>query len=161
MVASKKVRTIRNIALVGILLGVVVSLYLYNMPHRNVQSSKVDYVLTSQQIVAEYLSDNVAANKKYLNADGDSKILEVSGTVYQITGDYNGRKVVLLKEANDKAGVKVTFMLESNEQLASVVIGEHISIKGVIRSGASYDEDLEMYEHVIIEKGALSNNKTK
>ena len=33
--------------------------------------------------------------------------------------------------------------------------GHEITIKGVIRSGAYYDEDLEMYVNVIIEKSDL------
>ncbi len=33
-----------------------------------------------------------------------------------------------------------------------------IKVKGVIRSGANYDADLEMYEHVIMEKCDLITN---
>jgi hypothetical protein len=33
-----------------------------------------------------------------------------------------------------------------------LALGEEITVKGVIRSGAEYDEDLEMYEDVIMAK---------
>ena len=32
-----------------------------------------------------------------------------------------------------------------------------ITVKGVIRSGASYDEDLELYENVTIDKSDIVN----
>lgn len=37
--------------------------------------------------------------------------------------------------------------------------GDKITIKGVIRSGASFDSDLDMYENVIIEKSDIVSNK--
>jgi DNA polymerase II small subunit/DNA polymerase delta subunit B len=125
---------------------------MFNMPHRDVQSAKVDYSLTSTQIVAEYLSDKSTANRKYLSTDGDSKILEITGEVNKISEDYDGQKVVLLKGNSDKAGVSATFTPETNKNLEDVKPGQIITVKGVIRSGASFDEDLDLYENVILEK---------
>lgn len=151
----KKKRIFKTIAIVGIaglIIGGGIGLYMFNMPHRNVQSAKVDYSLTSTQIVSEYLSDKSTANRKYLAADGDSKILEITGQVSKISEDYNGQKVVLLKGNSDKAGVSATFTAETNNNLAGVEQGQIITVKGVIRSGAAYDEDLGIYENVILEK---------
>jgi hypothetical protein len=143
------------IGTIGFLVGVGIFLYMYYMPHRDVQSAKTDYSLTSAQIVTEYLTDRNNANEKYLAADGNSKILEITGEVFQITEDYNGKKVVILKNSSDKAGVSATFTEESGENLKGVEIGQVITVKGVIRSGASYDEDLGMYVNVILEKSGL------
>jgi len=129
-----------------------VGLYMFNKPHRDVQSTGADYVLSSSQIVQEYLTDSEAANQKYLSADGDSKILEITGEISKITENYNGQKVVLLKSSQDKAGVSATFTAESNEKLSGKTPGQAITVKGVIRSGASYDEDLGLYENVLLEK---------
>jgi hypothetical protein len=151
----KKKRIFKTIAIVGIaglIIGGGIGLYMFNMPHRNVQSAKVDYSLTSTQIVSEYLSDKSTANRKYLAADGDSKILEITGQVSKISEDYNGQKVVLLKGNSDKAGVSATFTAETNNKLAGVEQGQIITVKGVIRSGAAYDDDLGIYENVILEK---------
>ncbi len=151
----KKKRIFKTIAIVGIaglIIGGGIVLYMFNMPHRNVQSAKVDYSLTSTQIVSEYLSDKSTANRKYLSSDGDSKILEITGKVSKISDDYNGQKVVLLKGNSDKAGVSATFTSETNNNLANIEPGQTITVKGVIRSGASYDEDLDLYENVILEK---------
>jgi hypothetical protein len=152
MKRKKIIRTIAIIGIAGLLIGGGVGLYMFNKPHRDVQSARTDYALTSSQIVREYLSDNAAANQKYLAADGDSKILEIAGEVRHISENFNGQKVVLLKSAKDKAGVSATFTPETNENLDGIMVGQTITIKGVIRSGASYDEDLGLYENVILEK---------
>ena len=140
------------VVLVGIIIAAGIGLYLFYMPHRDVQAAETDYSLSSSQIVNEYLNDKETANMKYLAADGDSKILEVSGVVAKISEDFNGQKVVLLKGKEDKAGVSATFSDETNANIASLKIGEPVIVKGVIRSGASYDKDLELYEHVILDK---------
>ncbi len=151
----KKKKILKIVAIVGVaglLIGGGIGLYMFNMPHRDVQSANADFSLKSTEIVAEYLSDRDAANQKYLAADGDSKILEVTGTIAKISEDFNGNKVVLLKETGEAAGVSATFTPETNQHTEGLSTGQTITIKGVIRSGASYDEDLEMYEHVILEK---------
>jgi N-acetylneuraminic acid mutarotase len=152
MMKKKKVlKIIAILGVAGLLIGGGIGLYMFNKPHRDVQSANADYTLTASEIVSEYLTDKDAANKKYLAADGDSKILEIAGVVSKISEDFSGQKVVLLKDGQVKAGVRATFTSETNSSLDDVQVDQKITIKGVIRSGASYDEDLEMYEHVIIE----------
>ena len=155
MKKRKVFRIIAIIGIAGLLAGGGIGLYMFNKPHRDVQSAQADYVLTSSQIVAEYLADNQAANQKYLAADGNSKILEISGEVNEISENFNGQKVVLLHGVKDKAGVSAIFTAETNDNLDRVKIGRTITVKGVIRSGASYDEDLEMYENIILEKSDI------
>lgn len=132
-----------------------IGLYLFNLPHRDVQASKSDFSVTTTQIVTEYLIDKDRANQKYLSSDGDSKILEVTGIVNKISEEFNGLKVVLLKSNEDKAGVSATFSVETRSNAASLQVGQTVTLKGVIRSGASYDEDLGLYENVILEKSDL------
>ena len=140
----------------GIVIAGSVGLYLFNMPHRNVQKADADYSLSSSQIVTEYLTDKESANKKYLAEDGDSKVLEITGVVSNVSEDFNGQKVVLLKNTDDKAGVSVSFTTETNANAAKLQVGETVTVKGVIRSGAAFDEDLELYENVILEKSDLA-----
>jgi hypothetical protein len=141
--------------LAGLLIGGGTVLYLFNMPHRNVQSASTDYTLSASQIVTEFLDHPSDANEKYLADDGDSKILEITGIVKKISIDFNNQKVVLLQSDTDKAGVSFSFTQETSKNISEVQIGQSITIKGVIRAGAAYDEDLEMYEYVILEKGDL------
>lgn len=158
MMKKKLFKIAAILAVAGLIIGVGVMLYMFNMPHRDIQSAKVDYSLTSTQIVSEYLSDKDAANEKYLAEDGDSKILEVTGIVSKISEDFNSQKVVLLKGNEDKAGVSAVFTAETNPNVSNLKVGETITVKGVIRSGASYDEDLELYENVILEKSDIIQN---
>jgi len=152
MKKRKIIKTGIIVAVAGFVIAGAVGFYMFNMPHRDVQSAKADYSLNSSEIVAEYLTDADAANSKYLAADGDSKVLEVAGTVSKISEDFNGQKVVLLKGDGDKAGVSATFTPETNANVEKLEIGQSITVKGVIRSGAAYDSDLELYENVILEK---------
>lgn len=140
---------------IGTIIAVSVVLYLFNMPARDVQATKTDFSYDSSTIVNEYLTDANTANNKYLDEEGNSKVLEITGTVASISEDFNNQKVILLKKETDKAGVSATFTKETNNQTNDVKIGDKITIKGVIRSGATYDSDLEMYENVIIDKCAI------
>jgi len=155
MKRKKTIRVIAIIGVAGLIIGGGIGLYMYNMPQRDVQSAQTDYSITSTEIVAEYLTDDKAANQKYLAADGDSKILEITGEVNKISENFNGQKVVLLKSGQDKAGVSATFFTETNDNLNGVTVGQTITVKGGIRSGASYDDDLELYENVILEKSDI------
>ncbi len=155
MKKKKVIKITAILGVAGILIAGGIGLYMFNMPHRDIQSADADYTLTTSEIVSEYLTDKDAANKKYLAADGNSKILEITGRVGKISEDYAGQKVVLLKDEELWAGVSATFTTESNSSLNDVQVDETLTIKGVIRSGASYDEDLEMYEHVILEKSDI------
>jgi len=145
------------IAFVGIIIAGLVGLYMFNMPHRDVQSAKADFSLNSSEIVAEYLANAKAANSKYLAANGESKVLEITGIVYKISESFDGQKVVLLKAASDKAGVSATFTEKTNMNANKLMVGQSVTLMGVIRSGAAYDEDLELYENVIVEKSDVVN----
>jgi len=155
MKKNKLFRTVAIIGIAALLIGGGIGLYMFNKPQRDVQSARTDYSLTSSQIVMEYLTDYEAANQKYLASNGNSKILEIAGEVKLISENFDGQKVVLLKGDRDKAGVSATFTSETNENLVGIQLGQTVTIKGVIRSGASYDEDLELYEHVILEKSDI------
>jgi hypothetical protein len=155
MKKNKLFRIAAIIGVSGLLIGGGIGLYMFNKPHRDVQGARTDYTLTASQLVSEYLEDNVAANQKYLSADGDSKVLEIAGEVWRISENFNGQKVVLLKGRQDKAGVSATFTSETNKNLDGIQPGQMVRIKGVIRSGASFDEDLGLYENVILDKSDI------
>lgn len=135
-----------------VILAVTYGIIMYNMPHRDVQATATDQQIDAQTLVNEYLSNSTKANQKYLDEEGESTIFEVTGKISGISEDFDGLPVVLLKEKKDKAGVSCTFLKEVKPQIKSLKLGQKVTVKGVIRAGASYDADLEMYEHVIIEK---------
>lgn len=132
--------------------------YLWFMPHRDVQSTKADAEVTATALVDEFLADADVANAKYLDTEGESKVLIISGEVTKIDTDQLGQKVLLLKSnPSDKLGVSCTFTAETNNQVSGVKIGNQIKIKGVIRSGAEYDEDLDLIINAVVEKSSIVN----
>lgn len=155
MKRKKTLRILAILVIAGVLVGGGIGLYMYFMPQRDVQKLSADYNVTASGLVAEFLDDIGSANNKYLAADGESKILEVTGTVARISENFNGEKVVLLKGDNDEAGVNCTFMHETNHRVIGLETGDKVTVKGVIRSGAYYDADLDMYVNVTVEKSDL------
>jgi len=153
-----KRKKIIKISLIVVLAILVVAggtaFYLFNMPHRDVQQTKSDFSYTSKQIVDEYLEDLEAANQKYLDEEGESKIFEITGNVAEISKDFNGQTVVLLQSEGSPAGVSCTFPKDL-EAATTFEVGQSITVKGVIRAGAGYNEDLEMYENVILDKCSI------
>ncbi|MCF6222842.1 MAG: OB-fold putative lipoprotein [Flavobacteriaceae bacterium] len=157
MTKNKIIKSTLTILVVGVLIVSGIAYYMFNMPHRNVQNTSTDYQLTATSIVDEYLKDPNLANDKYLDDEGESKIIEITGEIANISTDFNNQKVILFKDENAKAGVTCTFTQKTNESISSLKEGQSVTVKGVIRAGANYDEDLEMYENVILEKCSLIN----
>jgi hypothetical protein len=137
---------------IGVLIAGIIGAVMFFQPHRDVQNTKTDFSYQASEIVNEYLTDVNKANNKYLDEEGNSKVLEIIGTVAEISEDFKNQKVILLKSDSDKAGVSCTFTQETNQHTLNTKIGDKITVKGVIRSGAAFDEDLDMYENVILEK---------
>ena len=97
---KKKIKIIVGV-LVLLMVGVSgVAYYLFNMPHRNIQEAKTDYSISSSEIVNEYLADATLANEKYLEEEGDSKILAVTGKIFSKSEDQNNQKVILVLESH-------------------------------------------------------------
>lgn len=158
MKVRKIVKAFLILAGVGILSATGIAAYLFNKPHRDVQSSSVDFDLTSTVLVRQYLTNPEEANNKYLDDSGNSRILSVKGKVKSISRDMNNQLVLLLKDEGEKAGVSCTFTSATNDQAAKILVGQSVTVKGVIRSGAGYDEDLDLYEDVILEKCSILDN---
>jgi flagellar basal body-associated protein FliL len=149
---GKKIKKIILIVVIAGVLGLSYAAYLYFMPHRDVQNTKAFAELSAAQLVNEYLLNPTESNEKYLSSDGNSKVLIINGTVHSKTRDQNNQVVILLKDEESNAGVSCTFLSEVSDKLSQIKEGDELKVKGAIRQGASYDEDLEMYEDVILEE---------
>jgi len=138
-----------------LVIGGSIGFYLFNMPHRDVQATEIDASLSAESLVNEYLNDYNAANLKYLDEEGESNVLQVNGTIAQVSEDYQGDLVLTLQSGEMKAGVNCTLLSNEKNAGSAYKVGDKVTIKGVIRAGARYDEDLEMYTSVILEKAAI------
>lgn len=146
-----KLRLITGIIII-VILSISYVAFLYFMPHRDVQSIDAFVEINASTLVDEYLIDADKANEKYLDSEGESKVIIVKGIIKTIHTDQNNQQVVFLKSNHEHLGVNCTFTNASNLNAITLNIGEEAAIKGVVRSGAEYDEDLDLYEDVIIEK---------
>ena len=68
---------------------------MFHKPARDVQNTKTDFSYNAGEIVNEYLTDAQKANIKYLDEAGNSKVLEIEGTVAKISEDINNQVVIL------------------------------------------------------------------
>ncbi len=152
---KKIIKVAAFVVVAGLLIGAGVAYYMYNLPHRDVQSSPTDYRLTVSELVSEYITDMEAANKKYLAEDGNSKILEVTGTILRSRTNMNNQQVIVLQNAGDPAGVNATLTQLASEQTSEVKEGQKITVKGVIRSGVYFDENLGIFVNANIDHAAI------
>tara|TARA_R110002050_G_scaffold66423_1_gene143454 strand:+ start:1301 stop:1765 length:465 start_codon:yes stop_codon:yes gene_type:complete len=143
--------------LAGLVISLATGLYLYNMPERDIAGSKSDFTLSVDALVDEFLENQQAANMKYLDESGESSIITVTGPLAEISEDFKGQTVLLLKSPSAQAGISATLSYETPSPIKDLTIGEVYRVKGVIRSGANYDLDLGMYENVILEKCEIIN----
>lgn len=140
--------------LIGILfvglVGAGTLIYLFNLPHRDVLSEEAVYKVSASQLVEEFLSDQPTANKKYLD-----QVVAVTGMIVRMDKDMNDQVVFLLMDQDQQAGVRSTFTAESNPDVTLHAVGEQVEIKGIVRAGAAYLDDLDLVEHVILEKSVI------
>lgn len=140
------------------LVGVLYALYIFFMPKRDVQGIDAFAKKEAKELVNEFINNFDVAKAKYFESNGENKVLEVTGTVASKTKDLEDNYSVLLKGENQEAGVQVKFTTETNTQAESLIEGDVVTVKGFISQGASYDDLLEIYQHVILEKAAVINN---
>lgn len=139
-------------AATALVLSGAVLFYLFNMPDRNIEKADIDYEVTAQYLIEEYLQDYDAANQKYLADDGESSIFSLKAKLLSVEQDFNGQPILIIGEENLKAAVSCGFSSDYNYDFNRLEIGQSILIKGVIEAGARYDEDLMMYENIQLGK---------
>lgn len=73
------------------LAGLLVGLYLYNLPQKDLNKVKPDYVITAVDLLKEFGADETAATEKYVD-----KILEITGSIALVkTVDGRVRSITL------------------------------------------------------------------
>jgi len=142
---KKSVKYLLFAGIAGLIIAGSIGLYMFYMPHRDVQGEKASYTIEAEQLVNEFMDNMAASNAKYLD-----NVVIVSGTVSEINEDQIKQKVVVLKTAN--SGVSCTFVDATNANAEKLSVGDEVKIKGIVRMGASYDEDLDLSEYAILEK---------
>ena len=145
MKMKKSVKYLLFAGIAGLIIAGSIGLYMFYMPHRDVQGEKASFTIGAEQLVTEFMNNESESNAKYLD-----NVVVVKGTVAEISEDQLKQKVVVLKTKT--AGVSCTFIEATNANAEKLSVGDQVSIKGIVRMGASYDEDLDLAEYAILEK---------
>ncbi|RYE00373.1 MAG: hypothetical protein EOP54_00275 [Sphingobacteriales bacterium] len=114
-------KKIALVILLLVLIGGSVAYYFYNKKPAQVEDIKSE-AITATSLVKAFEENEAAANKKYLN-----KVMDVSGTVQEISQNQDGQMVIILaSEDNPLAGVQCTM----RESIANIKTGDQLTIKG-------------------------------
>jgi len=90
----------------------------YNKTHEDIQSIEADFVTTAKELVAAFSADETVAEAKY-----NGKIIEVSGTIKEITDSG-----IILDGSDELTGVLA--VLENSQELSSLEVGQEIKVRG-------------------------------
>ncbi len=126
---------------------------LWNMPHLDVQAAPVFEELTANAFVDSSLINKAAFLDKYMENNGESKVIVLKGSVQSVKQNLQGNSVIMLSGKDKEVGVQCVLL--KDESVNSIKIGESVSVKGIVRSGAEYDEDLDLYEDAILDKCSI------
>jgi hypothetical protein len=114
-----------SFGLIG-LIGVGVGLYIYNKPHKDIKKSKPDFKIEASQLLAEFEENETEANTKYLD-----KLIEVEGTVREVSLDDEGNVSVILESENPLSGIICQLDDLATHEKESFDPGEKVTFKGL------------------------------
>ena len=144
----------KKIVITGVVLlviGLLVTVYfMFLEPNRDTQAVESAFTITSVDLVDNCLADMGKVNGDLLSADGESEVFNVTGEVKLIEKDQNEQTTIYLFAGENKPLVRCTLL--KNSDISSVKKGDTIKVKGVFRSCAEYDEDLDLMEDAIIDQ---------
>lgn len=98
----------------------VVGLYQYNRKPATVDGQS-GIAVSAPTLVATFEKNDAEANKLYLN-----KVIDVSGTVTEVSKNQDGKSVLLLRADDEMSGVQCTM----RENGVEVPVGKSVSVKG-------------------------------
>ncbi len=113
-------------ALVAIVLAVFFgALTVWNAPKASVKSTPADFTLSATELFQEYSENQSVADKKFIN-----QVVEVKGSIFEISQDQQGATVFLLTTGEKEAGVLCTMELGESKKIKGKKVGDKITVKG-------------------------------
>ena len=106
----------------------------YNRTHRDTAFIKPDFTLPATSLLTEFESNEKLGNKKYWD-----KILEIKGTVKEISQDEKGNYNLALGDTARLSAVRCSVDSIHSNQAAKVKKGELVTVKGIC-TGFNADE---------------------
>lgn len=108
-----------------IVLGLALTVYVYNKPHVNVKESDAVYVLNAENLINEYQQNETVTNEKY-----SENVIQVKGKVFEIS-TLKGNSVITLKDENLESSIICHMLPEENMKALKLKKGQNIEIKGI------------------------------
>ena len=139
----------RNIFLILLLIiisGVVVGIYLYNKPHRNIMVESAAFDLSTDEIYSEFLQDEMAATQKY-----SEKVVAFRGQIASVKKQENGTLHLLLTGNEGKINCELDPM--ALEDSALIAEGKKVKIKGLFVGFDGLLEELQFKKCSILKEG--------
>ncbi|MEM7656215.1 MAG: hypothetical protein AAF399_08815 [Bacteroidota bacterium] len=106
--------------------GGFVGYRMYNKPHQDLAAASAEVQLSASELFVAFEQDEAKANAEYLD-----KLIEVNGTVAEITPTNDGGMVVVLRGETDMFGVSCSFLPDESTQAKAVQVGQNIHIRGL------------------------------
>ncbi len=127
---STKNKIIIAIALIAtIAFSVYYYVFVYSSQHRRQVQSETGIVITSDSLVAKYQADEKLANSLYLN-----KAVVVTGILFSIDKNQEGKTTIVIGRSDSFSNVSVTMI---NTAPITQKVGESITIKGLCTGALS------------------------
>ncbi|RMG16057.1 MAG: hypothetical protein D6730_25600 [Bacteroidetes bacterium] len=106
--------------------GGIAGFYLFTKQHPDLQDQQPAYTLDASALFAEFEADENAANTKYLD-----KLLEVQGTVAEVSESPDGGITLVLRPEDAMMGVQCSFLPEQSEAAKKLSPGSKVRVKGI------------------------------
>lgn len=111
--------------IIAVAVGAGVGVYLWNKPHKNMARAKADLTVTAVELMADFNTDETAANAKYLD-----KVIAVSGQV-QSVNEQNGVTTIILEAEDEMAAIMCELDTLTPTGRTDFAPGETITVKGI------------------------------
>ena len=150
----------KKVLLIGavlVVLGASIGAYfLIFQENRDTQAVESAFTITSEDLVNKCLTDLEKTNGELLADNGESEVFVVTGKISSTEKNQNGQTTIYLFAGEGKPLVRCTLLQE--EDVTNLNAGDQVKVKGVFRSCAEYDEDLDLTEDAIIDQCAIVKN---
>ncbi|MEL7021893.1 MAG: hypothetical protein AAGK47_09800, partial [Bacteroidota bacterium] len=107
------------------IMGGLSLLFLFFAPEKNLSRQSADLSISATELFNQYEADEVAGNQKFID-----RIIDVSGTIAEISKDEEGAPVVILRETDAFSGILCTLKDSERQALAQLSVGNQVTIRG-------------------------------
>ncbi|MEZ5057187.1 MAG: hypothetical protein R2879_09140 [Saprospiraceae bacterium] len=99
---------------------------MYNKPHKDMTAAESDLKVSAEDLLSSFENDEANANEKY-----NDKVVEVSGTVADVSKDEDGNTKVTLDAGDPLGGVICQLDNLSDHKRLEFPLGEKVAFKGL------------------------------